>query len=267
MTEEQIINIRCSIWYNCLLEIESNQPTNEISSVQSLSHIWLFATPWIAVHQASLFITIPETTQTYVRWAIQPSHCLPSPSPPALNLPCIRIFSNESTFCIRWTKYWSFSFSISPSNQYSGLITFRMDWFDLLAIQGTPKNLLQHHNSKASILQCSAFFMVQLSNPYMTIGKTIALTRRTSVSHVMSLLFNMLSRLVIAIECYFFFFFGIKLLYNVVLISAEQWSESAIYVCIYPLPLKPLSHLPLPQHVTFWYTLYQGSQPEIIFFL
>ena len=111
--------------------------------------------------------------------------------------PSIRVFSNESVLCIRWPKYWSFSFSISPSNEYSGLISFRMDWLDLLAVQGTLKSPLQHHNSKASILWRSAFFVVQLSHPYMTIGKTIALTRWTLVGKIMSLLFNMLSRLVI----------------------------------------------------------------------
>ena len=112
--------------------------------------------------------------------------------------PRIRVFSNELVLHIRWPKYWSFSFSISPSNEYSGLISFRMDWFDLLAVQGTLKSLLQHHSSKVSILQCSAFFIVQLSHPYMTTGKNIALTRQTFVGRVMSLLFNMLSRLVIA---------------------------------------------------------------------
>ena len=112
--------------------------------------------------------------------------------------PSIRVFSNESVLRIRWPKYWSFSFSISPSNEYSGLISFRIDWFDLLAVQGTLKSLLQHDSSKASILQCSAFFIIQLSHPYMTTGKTTALTRQTFVSKVMSLLFNMLSRLVIA---------------------------------------------------------------------
>ena len=112
-------------------------------------------------------------------------------------LPSSRVFSNESVLCIRWPKYWSFSFSISPSNEYSGLISFRMAWFDLLAVQGTLKSLLQHHSSKASILQCSAFFIIQLSHPYMTTRKTIALTRWTFVGKVMSLLFNMLSRLVI----------------------------------------------------------------------
>ena len=111
--------------------------------------------------------------------------------------PSIRVFSNESAFCIRWPKYWSFSFIISPSNEYSGLISFRMDWLDLLAVQGTLKSLLPHHNSKASILRCSPFFIVQLSHPYMATAKTIALTRRTFVGKVMSLLFNMLSRLVI----------------------------------------------------------------------
>ena len=112
-------------------------------------------------------------------------------------LPSIRVFSNESTLCIRWAKSWSFSFNISPSNEHSGLISFRMDWLDHLAVQGTLKSLLQHHSSKASILWPSAFFIVQLSQPYMTTGKTIALTRQTFVGRVMSLLFNMLSRLVI----------------------------------------------------------------------
>ena len=111
--------------------------------------------------------------------------------------PSIRVFSKESVLCIRWPKYWSFSFSISPSNEYSGPISFRMDRLDLLAVQGTLKSLLQHHTSKASILQCSAFFIAQLSHPYMTTGKTIALTRRSFVGKVMSLLFNMLSRLVL----------------------------------------------------------------------
>ena len=111
--------------------------------------------------------------------------------------PSIRVFSNESTLCLRWPKYWSFSFSISPSNEHSGLTSFRMDWLDLLAVQGILKSLLQHHSSKASIVQCSAFFTVQLSHSYMTTGKTIALTRQTFVGQVMSLLLNMLSRLVI----------------------------------------------------------------------
>ena len=140
-----------------------------------------------------------EFTQTHIHRvgdAIQPSHPLSSPSPPAPIPPRTRVFSNESTLCMRWPKYWSFSFSISPSNEQLGLVSFRMDWLDLLAVQGTLKSLFQH-NSSASILHRSAFFIVQLSHPYMTTGKTIALTRRTLVGKVMSLLFSMLSRWVI----------------------------------------------------------------------
>ena len=151
--------------------------------------------PGLPVHHQ-----LPEFTQPHVHRvgdAIQPSHPLLSPSSPAPIPPSIRVFSNGSTLCVRWPKYWSFSFSISPSNEHSGLISFRMDWLDLLAVQGTLKSLLQHHTSKASILQCSAFFRVQLSHPYMTTAKTIALTRRTFVGKVLSLLLNMLSRLVI----------------------------------------------------------------------
>ena len=143
---------------------------------------------------------LPELTQTHVHQvsdAIQPSHPLLSPSPLHSIFPSISVFSNGPVLCIRWPKYWSFSFSISPSKEYSGLISFRMDWLDLLAVQGTLKGLLQHHSSKASILQCSAFFIVQLSHPYMTTGKTIALTRWNFVGKVMFMLFNMLSRLVI----------------------------------------------------------------------
>ena len=142
----------------------------------------------------------PEPTQTHIHrvsGAIQPSHPLLSPSPPAFNLSQDEGVSNESFVCIRWPKYCSFSFSINTSSEYSGLISFRMDWLDLLAVQGTLKSL-QHHSSKALILQHSAFFIVQLSHPYMTTGKTIALTRQTSVGKVMSLLFNMLSRLIIS---------------------------------------------------------------------
>ena len=134
-----------------------------------------------------------EFTQTHIHWVsdgIQPSHPLSSPSPPASIFPSIRVFLNESVLRIRWPNYWSFSFSISPSNEYSGLISFRMDWLeDLLAVQGTLKSLLQHHSSKASILSCSAFFIVQIWYPYITTGKIIALTRWTFVGKVMSLLF------------------------------------------------------------------------------
>ena len=136
---------------------------------------------------------LPEFTQTHIHGvgdAIQPSHLRSSPSPPAFNLSQHQGLSNESVLRIRWPKYWSFSFSISPSNEYLGLISFRMDWLDPLAVQGTLKSLLQHHSSKASILRRSAFLTVQLSHPYMITGKTIALTRRTLVSKVMSLLLN-----------------------------------------------------------------------------
>ena len=143
----------------------------------------------------------PEFTQTHahlVSDAMQPSHPLSSPSPPIFNLSIIRVFSNESVLRIRWPKYWSFSFSISFSNEYSGLFSFRMNWLNLLAIQGILKSLLQHHSSKASNFQCSSFFTVQLSHPYMTIVNTIVLTRQTFVSRVMILLFKMLCKLVIA---------------------------------------------------------------------
>ena len=168
------------------------------SSIQSLSRVQLFvthmnrSTPYLLVHHQ-----LPEFTQTHVHWvsdAIQPSHPLSSPSPPSIFQ---RVFSNESELHTRWPKYWSFSFIISPSNEHSGLISFRIDWMDLLAVQGTLKSLLQHHSSKASVLLHSAFFIVQLSHPYMTTGKTIALTRWTFVSKIMSLLLNMLSSLVI----------------------------------------------------------------------
>ena len=143
---------------------------------------------------------LPEFTQIHIHRvsdAIQPSHPWSSPSPPAPIPPSIRIFSNESTLRMRWPKYWSFIFSIIPSKEIPGLISFRMDWLGLLAVQGTLKSLLQHHSSKASIFQCSAYFTVQLSHPYMTTRKTIALTRQNLVSKVMSLLLNILSRLVI----------------------------------------------------------------------
>ena len=158
------------------------------------------ATPWLSMPGIFVHHQLPEFTETHVHWvgdAIQPSHPLLSPSPLPSIIPSIVIFSNESALRIRWSRFWSFSFSISPSNEYSGLISFRMDWLYLLAVQGTLKSLLQHHSSKASILWHSAFFIVQLSHPYMTTGKIIALTRGTFVGNIMSLLLNMLSRLVI----------------------------------------------------------------------
>ena len=173
----------------------------QVSSVQSLSHVRLFVTPWAEACEASLSITNFQSLSKFMSiesW-------MPSNHPilyrPLLLLPSIfpsiRVFSNESALCIQWSKYWSFSFSISPSNEHPGLISFRMDWLDLLAVQGTLKSLLQHHSSKASILRCSALFIVQFSHPYITSGKIIALTRWTSVGKAISLIFNMLSRLVI----------------------------------------------------------------------
>ena len=173
-----------------------------LSSVQSLSRVWLFVTPWNAACRGSLYITNSWSLLNLISIGsvISSSHLiLLLPLLLLLSVfPSIRVFSDESLLHIRWPKYWSFSFNISPSNEHSGLISFRMDWLDLLAVQGTLKSLLQHHGSKASVLQCSAFFMVQLSHPYMTTGKTIALTRRTFIGKVMYLLFSMLSRLVIA---------------------------------------------------------------------
>ena len=173
----------------------------QFSSVQSLSRVRLLVTPWIAERQASLFITILRSSLrlTSIESVMPSSHLilycpllfLP-PIPPS-----IRVFPNESTLHMRWPKYWSFSFSIIPSKEIPGLISFRMDWLALLAVQGTLKSLLQHHSSKASILRHSAFFTIQLSYLYMTTGKTIALTRWTFVGKVMSLILNMLSRLVI----------------------------------------------------------------------
>ena len=156
--------------------------------VQSFSCVQLFVTPWSARLQASLSFTISKNLLK-LSDAILPSHPLSSPSPPAFNLSQHQVFSNESILHIRWTNYWSFSFSISPSNEYSGLVSFGIDWLDLLAVQGTLKSLLQHHSSKSSILQCSVSFTVQLSRPYMTTGKTIALTRWTFVSKVNCLCF------------------------------------------------------------------------------
>ena len=175
-------------------------PAKQFSSVAQSCP--LFATSWTAVHQSCLSITnsrslcklmsikLVMSSNHLILW--RPHLLLPS------IFPNIRVFSNESALHIRWPEYWSFSFGISPSNEYSGMIYFSIDWLDLLAVQGNFKSLLQHHSSKASIFQCSTFFMVQLSHPYMTTGKTIALIRQTFVSKVMSLLFNMLSRLLIA---------------------------------------------------------------------
>ena len=170
-------------------------------SVQSLSHVPLFSTPWTAAHQTALSITNSRSLLKLIsiELVMLSNHlnlCHPLLLPPSI-FPSIRVFSNESGLHTRWPKYWSFSFNISPSKEHSGLISFRMDWLDLLPIQGTLKSLLQYHSSKASTLQCSTLFLVQLSYPYMTTGKTIALTRRAFVGKVMSLLFNMLSRLVI----------------------------------------------------------------------
>ena len=173
----------------------------QFSSVQLLSRVQLFATPWTAAHQASLSITNSRSLlQLMSIQSMMPSNylilCHPLLLLPSI-FPSIRVFSNESVLCIMWPKYWSFNFSISPSNGYSRLIYFRIDRFDHIAVQGTLKTLLQHHSSKASILQHSAFFIVQLSYPYTTTRDTIALTRWTFVGKVTSLLFNMLPRLVI----------------------------------------------------------------------
>ena len=175
-------------------------PSRQVSSFQSLSRVQLFATLWTAAHQASLSITNSQSLLKLmsIESVMLSNHlilCRPL-LPPSI-FPSIKVCSDESVLHIRWPKYWSFSFSISLSNEYSGLISFSMDWLDLLAVQWTLKSLLQHHSSEASILQCSAFFIVPLSHPYMTTGKTTALTRWTFVGKVMSLLFNMLSRFVI----------------------------------------------------------------------
>ena len=176
-------------------ESKDNQFSSVAQSCLTLCNPMGCSTPGLPVHHQ-----LPEFTQTHVHWvsdAIQPSHPLLSPSPPALNLSQHQGLFKWVSCSHQVAKYWSFSFNISPFNEHPGLISFRMDWLDLLAVQQTLKSLFQHHSSKPSILLCSAFFIVQLSHPYMTTGKTIPLTRRTFVDKVMSLLLNMLSRLVI----------------------------------------------------------------------
>ena len=174
----------------------SKAATYELAAVQLLSCVSLFATSRTAARQASLFTISRSLLKLMSIQSVMPSNYLLL-CHPLLVLPSvfasIRVFSNESVLHIRWPKYWSFSFSISPSNEYSGLISFRIDWFDLLAVQGTLKSVLQHHNSTTSILQHSAFFIVQFSHPYMTTGKTIALTIQTFVGKVISLFCNILS--------------------------------------------------------------------------
>ena len=187
-------------FHGSLSDKVGRQMNFQFGLVHSLSHVRLFVTPWTPAHQASLSITnswSPPKPMSIE--SVMPSNhllCHPLLFLPSI-FPSIRVFSNESALFIRWPKYWSCSFKISPTNEHPGLIPFRMDWLDRLAVQGTLKSLLQHHSSKASILWHSAFFTVQLSHPYMTTGKTIALTRWTFVGKVMSLLCNMLSRLVI----------------------------------------------------------------------
>ena len=184
-------------WYK--RNIQGRAPSGSVQ----FSRVWLLATPWTAARQTSLSITNSQSLLKLMSIeSVMPSNhlilCRPLLLLPSI-FPSIRVFSNEWVLCIQWPKNWSFTFSISPSNEYSGLISFRMDWLDLLAVQGTLKSLLQHHSSKASVLWHSAFFIVQHSHPYMTTGKTIALNRQTFVDKVTSLLFNMLSRLAITL--------------------------------------------------------------------
>ena len=188
------------------------------------------STPGLPVHHQLL-----EITQTHVHRvgdAIQPSHLLLSSSPAPIP-PSIRVFPNESTLCMRWPKFWSFSFSISPSNEHQGLITFRMDWLDLLAVQGTLKSLLQHHSSKASILQCSAFFTVQLSHPYMTTGKTIAF-----VGKVMSLLFIFFLFLFFLFFIYYYYYYFLFVVNFVI-----HWNETSLSLHVFPIPIPPPTSL------------------------
>ena len=178
----RVMNYSVKRWFSSIQSFSLCDPTD-------------WSTPGLPVHHQ-----LPELTQTHVHWVgdtIQPSHPLSSPSPSAFNLSQHQGFSKESVLCTRWPRYWSFSFSISHSNEYSGMISFRKDWFEFLAVQGTLKSLIQHHSSKGSIVRYSAFLIAQFSHPYMTTGKTIALTRWTFVGKAMSLLFNMLFRLFI----------------------------------------------------------------------
>ena len=203
LTDNKILLVKISVYLEILSSFYSPLPgflnpgsegcqRIQFSSVQSLSCVRLFATPWIAACQASLSIANSQSLlkPMFIESVMPSSHLIPCR--PLLLLPpippSIRVFSSESTLCMRWPKYWSFSFSISPSKEHPGLVSFRMDWVDL-AVQGILKSLLQHHSSKASILRCSAFFTIQLSYLYMTTGKTIALTRQAFVGKVMSLLF------------------------------------------------------------------------------
>ena len=184
------------IEYDTYEWMNEKHPRTHFSSVQLLSQVRHFGTPWISAHQASLSITNSQSLHGLmsIELVMPSSHlflCRPLLLLPSIP-PSIRVFSNESTLHMRWPKYWSFSFSISPSNEHPGLISFRRDWLDLLAVQGTLKSLLQHHSSKASIFQCSAFFTVQLSHPYMTTWKTMYLTRWTFVGKVMSLFLIMI---------------------------------------------------------------------------
>ena len=185
-----------TLWNSVFLLLKSVSQFSCSVMSKTLCNPMNHSTPGLPVHHQ-----LPEFTKLTSIKSVMPSnhliHCRPPLLLPSI-FPSIRVFSNESVLHMRWPKYWSFSFNISPSSEYSGLISFRRDWLDLLAVQGTLKNLLQHHSSKASVLRHLAFFMVQLSHPYLTTGKTIALTRRTFVGKVMSLLFNMLPRLVMA---------------------------------------------------------------------
>ena len=219
---------------------KGNQLTDSVhkqsQSIQSLSRVRLSAAPWNAAGQASLSITNSwSLLKLKSIESVMPSNhlilCRPLLLLPSI-FPSIRVFSNASVLCIRWPKYWSFSFSISPSNEYSGLISLRTDWLDLLAVQGSLSSILQHHSLKASILWCSTFFIVQLPHPYMTTEKTITLTRWTFVAKVMSLLLNMLSRLVIA---FFFFFFSTS---KHLLIS---WLQSPSAMILEPKKIKSLT--------------------------